>query len=64
MSARRPERQAGPPSSDGRPVRIGLSPRITIAQAQRLARWPGMALVVEDGKPFIEIRKERAWHGE
>ena len=36
-------------------MRIPVSPRITLAQAERLARWPGMELVVEDGRPWLVL---------
>ena len=36
-------------------IRIPVSPYITIAQAERLARWPGMALVIEDGRPWLVV---------
>jgi hypothetical protein len=53
MSTRRPEQDAGPPPSTGRPARIAVSPRVTVAKAERLAKWPGMTLVVEDGRLFL-----------
>ena len=41
-------------SSPGK-VRVALSPRITVKQAERLARWPGMVLVIEDGCPWLMV---------
>ena len=41
------------PPAEPRKVRVAVSPRITVSQAERLARWPGMSLVIEDGRPWL-----------
>jgi hypothetical protein len=38
-------------------MKVPVSPRLSVAEAERMARGMGCALVVEDGRPFLALRE-------